>query len=323
MVLDKEYNVFLQPGVTEGMFCLANNTIDVVLLDIKMKKIDGISALGMIKSSYPLVEVIMITAFASVDKVQRSMRLGAADFICKPFDKDELRETIAKAIRRRDERIAEHSEKARIEEEAFCLRHQINKARSKVYEALEHSFSAILMIINSKDKYTLGHSARASAIATDIAGEMGINGIGLEWLRCASTLHDIGKILLPDEILMNRKEIFSAQELTEIQKHSQLSAEILNNMPSMTKIVPIVLHHHEWYNGSGYPHKLTGDEIPLGARILSVADTVDSMLNARYKRLLTVDQIKDELIAHAGSQFDPAIIDAALNMNINFSARRN
>jgi putative nucleotidyltransferase with HDIG domain len=323
MVLDKEYNVFLQPGVTEGMFCLANNTIDVVLLDIKMKKIDGISALGMIKSSYPLVEVIMITAFASVDKVQRSMRLGAADFICKPFDKDELRETIAKAIRRRDERIAEHSEKARIEEEAFCLRHQINKARSKVYEALEHSFSAILMIINSKDKYTLGHSARVSAIATDIAGEMGINGIGLEWLRCASTLHDIGKILLPDEILMNRKEIFSAQELTEIQKHSQLSAEILNNMPSMTKIVPIVLHHHEWYNGSGYPHKLTGDEIPLGARILSVADTVDSMLNARYKRLLTVDQIKDELIAHAGSQFDPAIIDAALNMNINFSARRN
>jgi putative nucleotidyltransferase with HDIG domain len=251
------------------------------------------------------------------------MRLGAADFICKPFDKDELRETIAKAIRRRDERIAEHSEKARIEEEAFCLRHQINKARSKVYEALEHSFSAILMIINSKDKYTLGHSARVSAIATDIAGEMGINGIGLEWLRCASTLHDIGKILLPDEILMNRKEIFSAQELTEIQKHSQLSAEILNNMPSMTKIVPIVLHHHEWYNGSGYPHKLTGDEIPLGARILSVADTVDSMLNARYKRLLTVDQIKDELIAHAGSQFDPAIIDAALNMNINFSARRN
>lgn len=321
MVLDREYNVFLEPGATEGMFCLADNEIDIVLLDIMMKKIDGINALEMIKSSYPLVEVIMITAFASVENVQRSIRLGACDFVCKPFDKDELHETIVKAIRRRDERISEHREKTRIEEEAFCLRHQINKARSKVYEALEHSFSAILMIINSKDRYTLGHSTRVSAIASDIAHEMGIKGLELEWLKCASTLHDVGKILLPDEILMNREEIFSTQEFDEMRKHSQLSADMIKNMPSMKKIIPIVLHHHEWYDGSGYPHKLKGEDIPLGARILSVADAVDSMLNAQYKMLLTYEQIKNELIANAGSQFDPLIVEAALNVDLNLSAQ--
>jgi putative nucleotidyltransferase with HDIG domain len=177
------------------------------------------------------------------------------------------------------------------------------------------------MIINSKDKYTLGHSARVSAIAAEIAKEMGIKGLELEWLRCASTLHDVGKISLPDEILMNHEEIFSAQEFDEIRKHSELSADMLKNMPSMTKIIPVVLHHHEWYNGSGYPHNLKGEEIPLGARILSVADAVDSMLNAPYKRLLTDDQIKAELTANAGSQFDPLIIDAALNVDLNLSAR--
>lgn len=305
------------------MFCLANNEIDVVLLDIKMKKLDGINALEMVKSSYPFVEVIMITAFASVDNVQKSMRLGAADFVCKPFDKDELHKTISKAIARRNERIAEHSEKARVEEEAFCLRHQINKARSKVYEALEHSFSAILMIINSKDKYSLGHSARVTDLASEIAQEMGIKGIELEWLRCASTLHDVGKIQLPDEILMNCKEIFSAREFEELRKHSQLSADMLKNMPSMNKIVPIVLHHHEWYNGTGYPHKLKGSDIPLGARILSVADAIDSMFNASYKPKLTEDQIKAELIANAGSQFDPLIIDAVLNADIKLTARKD
>jgi len=321
MVLDKNYNVFLESGATEGMFCLAHNDIDVVLMDIRMKEIDGINALAMIKSSYPLVEVIMITAYACVETVQRSLRLGAADFVCKPFDKDELCETIEKALRRREERITEQKEKALIEEEAYCLRHQINKARSKVYEALEHSFSAMLMIINSKDRYTLEHSARVSILTMNIAKEIGIKGLELEWLRCASNLHDVGKILLPDEILLNNGMIFSEKESNEIRRHSQLSADMLQHIPSMTKIIPTVLCHHEWYNGLGYPHKLKGDEIPIGAQILSVADAIDSMLNARYKSPLTWDQVKAELDANAGSQFNPLIIDVAVNMDVALSSK--
>jgi putative nucleotidyltransferase with HDIG domain len=177
------------------------------------------------------------------------------------------------------------------------------------------------MIINSKDRYTLEHSARVSILTTNIAKEIGIKGLELEWLRCASNLHDVGKILLPDEILLNSGMIFSEKESNEIRRHSQLSADMLQHIPSMTKIIPVVLCHHEWYNGCGYPQKLRGEEIPIGAQILSVADAIDSMLNARYKRPLTWDQVKAELDANAGSQFNPLIIEVAMNMDVALSGK--
>ena len=170
---------------------------------------------------------------------------------------------------------------------------------------------ALASAVDARDKWTSGHSVRVQEIAVAIAREMRVGGALLEAIEWGGLLHDIGKIGVRDAVLL-KEDRLTKEERIEMNQHPEIGAKIASEVKQLGPEVPIIRHHHEWYNGSGYPDRLEGELIPLGARILHVADAFEAMTSARPYRLrpFTPEQALGELRKYAGIQFDPVVIDA-------------
>lgn len=174
------------------------------------------------------------------------------------------------------------------------------------------SMHALLAAVDAKDSYTRNHSVNVAVYADAIAGRMGLGLSQRGTLQTASLLHDVGKIGVPDRIL-NKPDKLSEDEFKIMRQHPQMGVDILKPFAGLRNARRIILHHHERFDGSGYPAGCRGDDSPLGSRILAVADAVDTMLSARpYKRPLSKNQVRDELVGQAGIQFDPQVAAVAI-----------
>ncbi|HET9435229.1 MAG TPA: HD-GYP domain-containing protein, partial [Candidatus Limnocylindrales bacterium] len=178
-------------------------------------------------------------------------------------------------------------------------------------EMFTQTIGALAGAVDKRDPFTSAHSHRVKAIAVDIGREMSVNEAELEALEWGGLLHDVGKIGVPDSVLL-KQERLTREERMVMNAHPVLGAEIIAPVTKLAPELPIIRHHHEWYNGSGYPDRLIGDEIPKLARILHVADAFEAMTAQRPYRMtpLTIDQAVDELRKFAGIQFDPSVVDA-------------
>ena len=173
------------------------------------------------------------------------------------------------------------------------------------------TIGALAGAVDKRDPFTSKHSHRVKLIAVDIGREMSVNEAELEALEWGGLLHDVGKIGVPDRVL-NKEERLTRDERMLMNAHPVLGAQIIAPVTKLAPELPIIRHHHEWYNGSGYPDRLIGDEIPKLARILHVADAFEAMTAQRPYRMtpLTPEQALSELRKFAGIQFDPAVVDA-------------
>ncbi|MCD6231692.1 HD-GYP domain-containing protein [Candidatus Aerophobetes bacterium] len=175
-------------------------------------------------------------------------------------------------------------------------------------------------LIEMKDSYTEGHSEQVSLWSEIISRKLGLSQKEQEEIKLAAKLHDIGKIGIPDRILKKPAKL-SEEEYAEVRKHSSLGADLFSNIDSLKKISKIIKHHHEWYNGKGYPDGLRGEEIPVGSRIINVADAYQAMTSNRpYRKAFSKEKAIDELKRCAGTQFDPEIVRIfieILNENIS------
>ena len=176
------------------------------------------------------------------------------------------------------------------------------------------STRAMVAAIDARDPYTRAHSVSVAAYAEAIGRRMGLSAPVLASLRKAALLHDVGKIGVPDAILTKPGPL-TADEYDTVKRHPEIAIEILGHLSFLEEQLPLILHHHERYDGRGYPSGLVGERIPIGARILAVADALDTMFSARsYKPAYKIDQVRAELIAGSGRQFDPAVIQATLTL---------
>lgn len=174
------------------------------------------------------------------------------------------------------------------------------------------STRALVAAVEAKDSFTERHSARVSTYARQIGARMGLDDECLGSLETAAMLHDIGKIGVPDAIL-NKPGALTEEEFALVRKHPSIAVEILGHTTYLAAELPVILHHHERYDGMGYPAGLSGDRIPLGARIINVADSLDTMLTRRsYKGSVSLREARMELVRCRGKQFDPGVVDAAL-----------
>lgn len=180
---------------------------------------------------------------------------------------------------------------------------------TELEEAYVSTVTVLSAAIDARDPYTLGHSTRVAHLARKIGAAIGLTHLELEDLEIASLFHDVGKLKTPDFVLLKDGPL-DPQEHREISSHCENGAAILGRARSLQKFIPAVRHHHEWYNGEGYPDGLRGDEIPLYAAIIAVADAFDAMTSARpYKGALSHEEALQELALFAGRQFDPRLVD--------------
>jgi diguanylate cyclase (GGDEF)-like protein/putative nucleotidyltransferase with HDIG domain len=303
MILKKSgYRVLLSGSGTECLKLLERESVDMILLDIEMPGMDGKEVARLIKANrqWEKIPIIFLTADSDPATEVECLQLGADDFITKPF--------APKVMERRVARVLE------LYELRYDLEAQLKKKTKQIELVTLNSVMSIANTIDAKDKYTSGHSIRVAKCAVEIARHLGWDEAELQNFRYAALLHDIGKIGVPDSVL-NKPGRLTDEEFEIIKKHPVIGGDILKDIHTIDHVQEGALMHHERYDGKGYPYGLKGEEIPLYARIIGLADSYDAMTSDRvYRKRLSDEQVIAEFERCRGSQFDPNLTDVFIKM---------
>jgi putative two-component system response regulator len=266
----QNYKCFESSNSQGAMEILAENKIDLVLLDINMPGKSGIEILKDIKARQQDVAIIMVTAVADVETAINALKLGAFDYIIKPVDQKILLVSIERALNMR-----------RLEKENWDyqlnLEKKVQEQTKKIQESSLKAIEALAYALEAKDEYTKGHSERTTEVSVAIARELALPEVEIERIRLAGILHDIGKIGVREAVL-NKTDQLTDKEFEHVKTHSEIGEHILVPIIEDKQILEMVRHHHERFDGKGYPDGLKAEQIPQGARILAVADNYSDNL---------------------------------------------
>jgi putative two-component system response regulator len=294
----------------EALQKLENRSCAVALCDIRMPGMDGIELLRRIKELDDDVAVIMVTAVDNRQVAVEAMRAGAYDYLTKPFHLEEVLIGVQRALDNR-QLLMERKEYQRALERKVAERtRELAEKNEELQRLFISAIESIVLALQAKDEYTEGHSRRVSAHATGIARELGLSNEEVENIGLAALLHDIGKVGTKESIL-NKPGRLTDEEGQHIRSHPLVAASILAPITPLGDTIEYIKHVHEAYDGSGYPDGLKGEEIPLGARIVTVADVFDAMTSPRpYRPALEVEDVLAHIGRNAGRQFDPIVVEA-------------
>jgi putative nucleotidyltransferase with HDIG domain len=300
----------------EALQYFYKHPFSLIISDIKMPEMDGLALLKRVKATNPKMMVIMVTAFPEIDLAVEAMHLGAYDFIIKPADLDLVILSVKKALEKKrleEEIVAYRSHLERLVEERTTKLQQAYRILKKAHL---DSVKVLVEAIDAKDPYTRGHSDRVTRMSLKIAFQFGFAEDRLESLEYGALLHDIGKIGIKDEVLQ-KPGALNSEEYQYIQEHPLIGVKIIEGLDFFKDKIPMIRHHHEHYDGSGYPDGLLGAAIPLEARIIAVPDAFDAMTSARpHRGMMPLQDVLMELEKFKGTQFDPKILEIFLHEKI-------
>ncbi|WP_224701615.1 HD domain-containing phosphohydrolase [Devosia aquimaris] len=286
---------------------LQESACDLVITDYLMPSVTGLELIQMLRGmpAHQHVPVVIVTADADRARRMEAIRAGATDFLTKPVDPIELRLRVANLLelRRAQNVIARHADD---------LAEQVRIATQHLARREEEVVFRLARAIELRDGDTGGHVDRVAESSRIIAETMGLDSGFCRTLALASPLHDVGKIGVPDAIL-NKPGRLDDAERSVMQKHTTIGAEILAHADSdlVQMAAAIANSHHERWDGTGYPHRVAGANIPLAARITSVADVFDALISERcYKKAWSLEEARAEILRGAGTQFDPTCVAA-------------
>ena len=292
-----------------ALLAAAANPPELVLLDIRMPCMDGFEVCRRLKAQPETrdVPVIFVSAATETEEKLQGFELGAVDFVTKPYQREEL---LARVHTHLELNRLRHHLEEQVEARTIALLESEKKLRTSLLE----SIATLAAIVEMRDPYTAGHQRRVAQLATAIANELQLPEEQIEGIHLASVVHDVGKIRVPAEILSKPGKL-SALEFSLIKEHAQNGFEILKNIAFPWSIAKIVSQHHERLDGSGYPHGLNGEQIMFEAKILAVADVVESMISHRpYRPGLGLDVALAEINRHKNILFDPLVVDVCTSL---------
>ena len=283
---------------------------DLMLTDLMMPEMDGSGLLERTKERYPDMPVVMVTAVHDIKVALDAIRDGAYDYLTKPFEREQLLATVRRALENR--RLKMENRQYQVNLEALVAK-RTEQLRSAITD-LQRSYDITLQVLGEaldyKDRETEGHSKRVTAYTIAIARQMGVPKDQIELIARGAFLHDIGKMAIPDNIL-NKPGKLTPDEISTMREHCYLGYKLVQKIPVLKEAAEIVYSHQERYDGTGYPRGLKSDEIPLGARIFAVADTLDAIMSDRpYRPAQSFDAARAEILAWSGRQFDPDVVNA-------------
>lgn len=308
------YSCALAADGVEAINRFGGDRFDLALTDIRMPNMDGLDLTKALRQRDEPLSVIILTAFGDMETAVEALRLGAFDFLLKPIEFDRLSVAVKNGIERtrliRENKEYTTSLEIKVKERTAELVKKNDELRKNFFETV----MALVAATEAKDKYTEGHSRRVAINARVLAERIGLSREESERIYAAGLLHDTGKIGIPDGILL-KAGVFSPEERAIMQNHTTFSAEILSNVESFRDILHFVLYHHEQWDGTGYPAGLKGEEIPLGARILSMADLFDAMTSIRpHKFKMKRDDAMEEIKRVSGKQVDPNLTEPFIGL---------
>jgi putative two-component system response regulator len=289
-LLEQEnYAVMTGGNGIEALDQMKQKTPDLILADIIMPEMDGYALFEAVRSKPEWISIpfIFLTARRERRHILAGKRLGAEDYLLKPISPDALLTAISSRLGRSQQLLL-----------------------AQLQESYEASLIMLANAIEVRDPYTRGHVERVMNYAQTIAEYLGWSSIEINNLRFGSILHDIGKIHIAEEIL-NKDGPLNEAEWKEMRLHPELGAELVKGIHYLDQAVPVILYHHERWNGSGYPFGLKGENIPTIARIVAVADSFDAMTTKRpYRKELSPEKACSEITSSSGIEFDPTMVEA-------------
>lgn len=300
----------------EALTRFYKDSFSLIISDIKMPETDGIELLQKVKAIDPKMKMIMVTAYPEIDLAVNAMKLGAYDFIIKPADLDLIVMSVRKALesKRLEEEIEAYQN--RLEELVEERTLKLQQAYRTLKKAHLDSVKVLAEAIDAKDPYTRGHSDRVKRMSLAIARHLGFSEERIEALEYGALLHDIGKIGIKDEILQKQGPL-NEEEFHYIREHPLIGVKIVEGVEFFKDKIPMIRHHHEFYDGTGYPDGLRGEAIPLEARIISLPDAFDAMTSARpHRGVMPLHDVLAELERWKGKQFDPTVLEIFLREKI-------
>jgi response regulator RpfG family c-di-GMP phosphodiesterase len=335
MILAPSYRVLQASSGAEALDILHTNDVDLVTVDLNMPGMRGEELMRIVRTEFPRVEIIIITGCGSVESAAEGIRFGICDYLQKPFDVVQVTAAVLRALARHDARarligfLDELGEVVGRDRDTHAILDDVQRSqrlRGRLSGIFEERGDRIALAagdldpkqtiellevlaetIESKDRFMRGHARRVAFFAGLMAQRLCLSAEEHERVRIAAFLHDLGKVGVPTELLL-RPDGLDSTERAMVEMHPAIGARLIQPLDLPTTITSAIRHHHEWWDGSGYPDGLRGEEIPLAARIIGVADAVDAMSSDRpYRKALGRDLVIDGLRRFSAVQFDPNI----------------
>jgi putative nucleotidyltransferase with HDIG domain len=286
----------------------------LVISDVRMPGRDGFWLLERIRDKHPDTAVVMLTAYGDTEAAVECLRNGAADYLLKPPKVTELIRAIERALGRRRLELARQKYRRSLENRVREKTAELSRALSDLEATYSQTLWSLVAALDAREHETGDHSQRVVRYSLAIARRVGLDERELPDLGRGALLHDIGKIGVPDAILLKPGQL-DEREWAEMRRHPQIGYEILRSIDFLERSAQVVLAHQERFDGRGYPHHLAGDQIPISARIFAIADTYDAMTSHRpYRQALSAEAARAEIARCAGTQFDPRCAEAFLSM---------
>jgi len=308
------HEVHLAQGGREATELLRASDFDLVLSDIVMKDGNGIALLDHLRSQHPTIPVVMVTAVHDISVAIDAMRRGAYDYLLKPFEREHLLATVLRALEQRQTLKESQDYRQSLEQIVQARTELLRQAMADLEHSYDITLEALGDALDLKDSETEGHSKRVTAYTIALARAMGIRPAEIKVIARGAFLHDIGKMAIPDEILRKPGKL-TPEEQEIMREHCSLGYHILRKIPFLNEPAEIVFSHQEHFDGTGYPNQLRGAEIPVGARIFAIADTLDAITSDRpYRRARSFDAAREEILRCSGTQFDPAVVEVFLKV---------
>jgi diguanylate cyclase (GGDEF)-like protein/putative nucleotidyltransferase with HDIG domain len=290
---------------------------ELVLSSLMMPNLDGMGLLERVKDKYPDIPVVIVTSLHETSVVLAAIRNGAYDYLLKPFEREQLLDTVSRALENRRLKLENRNYQKNLESLVEARTAQLQAAMGSLDRSHEMTLESLGEALSMKDSATEGHSERVTAFAIAIARTMGLPNDQIAVIARGAFLHDIGKVAIPDKILL-KPGVLSADEFAVIKEHCLHGYKMLQKLPFLADPAEIVHAHHERFDGTGYPRGLKGEQIPLGARIVAVANTLDSITSdLPYRPARSLDVAREEIRQSSGSQFDPEVANTFLSMPDN------